>query len=135
VPESCVIDIEIRYLPGQSPEAILEQVGELSDVRVVRHFSRVPAIVDRNNPFVRVLMESVSGFLDEQPLSVGRDGASDAICFIEAGIPAIEFGPVGAGHHGPGEWLSIPSLDLYRHALVDFVRLIPKRLGGALRIA
>jgi succinyl-diaminopimelate desuccinylase len=135
VPESCVIDIEIRYLPGQDPLAILEQVDALADVRVVRHFSRVPANVDRNNPFVRVLMESVSGFLDEQPLSVGRDGASDAICFIEAGIPAIEFGPVGAGHHGPGEWLSIPSLDLYRHALVDFVRLIPKRLGGALRIA
>ena len=129
VPESCVIDIEIRYLPGQDPEEILGQVGDLADVRIVRHFWRIPAIVDRNNPFVRVLVESVSGFLDKQPLSVGRDGASDAICFINAGVPAIEFGPVGAGHHGPGEWLSIHSLELYRNALVDFIRLIPKRLG------
>ena len=70
-------------------------------------------------------------------MSVGRDGASDAICFIGAGVPAVEFGPSGAGHHGPGEWLSIPSLGLYRQALVDFVRLIPKRLadGRHLRIA
>jgi succinyl-diaminopimelate desuccinylase len=55
---------------------------------------------------------------------------------IEAGVPAVEFGPVGGGHHGPGEWLSISSLEPYRRALVDFVRLIPKRLGNRhLRIA
>ena len=34
-------------------------------------------------------------------ISVGRDGASDAICFISAGVPAVEFGPIGGGHHGP----------------------------------
>ena len=26
------------------------------------------------------------------------------------GIPAVEFGPVGGGHHGPDEWVSIASL-------------------------
>jgi succinyl-diaminopimelate desuccinylase len=136
VPDSCVIDVEIRYLPGQKPEDILGQVGELRDVRVVRHFYRPPAIVDRNNPFVRVLTECVSGFLDKEAISIGRDGASDAISFIEAGVPAIEFGPVGAGHHGPEEWVSVPSLALYEQALVQFIQLIPKRLGQRhLRIA
>jgi succinyl-diaminopimelate desuccinylase len=136
VPDSCVIDVEVRYLPGQDPEEILGQVGELRDVKVVRHFYRPPASVDRNNPFVRVLTEVVSGFVEKEALSVGRDGASDATCFLTAGVPAIEFGPSGAGHHGPGEWLDIPSLALYRQALVDFVRLIPKRLGDRrLRIA
>jgi succinyl-diaminopimelate desuccinylase len=136
VPDSCVIDVEVRYLPGQDPEEILDQVGELRDVKVVRHFYRPPAIVDRNNPFVRVLTEVVSGFVEKEALSVGRDGASDATCFLTAGVPAIEFGPSGAGHHGPGEWLDIPSLALYRQALVDFVHLIPKRLGDRrLRIA
>jgi succinyl-diaminopimelate desuccinylase len=137
VPDSCVIDVEIRYLPGQDPAEILEQVRELPDVRVVKHFSRPPAIVDRNNAFVRVLTESVSQFVDKDAISVGRDGASDAISFITAGIPAVEFGPAGAGHHGPSEWLSISSLSVYRQALVGFVRLIPKRLGDDrhLRIA
>ena len=61
VPDSCVIDVEIRYLPGQDPDEILTQVDELPDVSVVKHFSRTPAIVDRNNPFVPVLTECVSG--------------------------------------------------------------------------
>jgi succinyl-diaminopimelate desuccinylase len=136
VPDSCAIDIEVRYLPGQDPEDILLQVSELRDVRIIKHFSRVPAIVDRNNPFVGVLTECVSRFLDKQAVSVGRDGASDVISFIAAGVPAVEFGPSGAGHHGPEEWLSIASQALYRRALVDFVRLIPKRLGDRkLRIA
>jgi succinyl-diaminopimelate desuccinylase len=138
VPDSCVIDVDIRYLPGQDPQEIRRQVAELPDVTVVAQFHRMPAIVDRNNPFVRVLGESVEKVLDSSPMSVGRDGASDAICFIAAGVPAVEFGPVGGGHHGPQEWVSIASLESYRRALVDFVRLIPDRLGGEkahLRIA
>jgi succinyl-diaminopimelate desuccinylase len=129
VPDRCVIDVEVRYLPDQHPEAILEQVGELEDVTVVKHFWRPPAIVDRNNPFVGVLTECVSKYLDSDVVSVGRDGASEAISFIAAGVPAVEFGPSGAGHHGPAEWVSIGSLESYRRALVDFVHLIPKRLG------
>jgi succinyl-diaminopimelate desuccinylase len=114
----------------------MDQVGELSDVEIRRHFYRPPAIVDRNNPFVRVLTEVVSGFLEEEAISVGRDGASDATCFLTAGVPAIEFGPTGAGHHGPGEWVELRSLALYRRALVEFIRLIPNRLGDRrLRIA
>ena len=49
-----------------------------------------------------------------EAMSVGRDGASDAISFLEAGIPAVEFGPRGGGHHGPEEWVSIASLRDYR---------------------
>src|ERR1035437_3966302 len=62
---------------------------------------------------------------DMETMSVGRDGASDAASFIEAGIPAVEFGPAGAGHHGPDEWVSISSLARYRRALADFVRSLP----------
>jgi succinyl-diaminopimelate desuccinylase len=137
VPDRCVIDVEIRYLPDQDPEDILAQVRELADTAIVKYFYRQPVIVDRNNPFVSVLTEVVSQFLDTQAVSIGRDGASDASSFITAGVPAVEFGPAGAGHHGPEEWLSISSLVAYRRALVDFVHLIPKRLGSDrhLRIA
>jgi succinyl-diaminopimelate desuccinylase len=72
-----------------------------------------------------------------ESISVGRDGASDIVSFLDAGVPGVEFGPSGAGHHGPEEWVSIASLEQYRKALVDFVHAIPKRLGTAphLRIA
>ena len=62
---------------------------------------------------------------DKEVMSVGRDGASDAIAFMAAGIPAVEFGPDGAGHHGPEEWVSISSMARYRRSLVSFVRMLP----------
>ena len=125
VPDRCVIDVDIRYLPGQDPAEIRQQVSELPAVELISQFHREPAIVDRNNPYVRVLSESVSSILDSETISVGRDGASDAICFINAGVPAVEFGPIGGGHHGPAEWVSASSLERYRQTLVDFVRRIP----------
>jgi succinyl-diaminopimelate desuccinylase len=130
VPDNCVIDVDIRYLPGQDPAEIRNQVSDLPAVSVVSQFHREPAIVDRNNPFVRVLSESVATALDSETISVGRDGASDAICFIDAGIPAVEFGPVGGGHHGPSEWVSASSLLTYRRTLVDFVRRTPDLMSG-----
>ena len=63
-------------------------------------------------------------------MSVGRDGASDAVSFLRAGIPAVEFGASGGGHHGPDEWVSISSLARYRQALTEFVLQLPKALDG-----
>jgi succinyl-diaminopimelate desuccinylase len=82
--------------------------------------------VSRTNTFVRALRDAVTrSSPDMETMSVGRDGASDAASFIEAGIPAVEFGPVGSGHHGPQEWVSLSSLARYRRALTDFVRCLP----------
>ena len=53
------------------------------------------------------LCDVASRLTSGESLSVGRDGASDAGSFLEAGVPAVEFGPSGAGHHGPDEWVSI----------------------------
>ena len=80
---------------------------------------------------MQALGEAISRVAPPQSerISVGRDGASDAISFLEAGVPAVECGPAGAGHHGPEEWVSIRSLGEYREALVEFVTLLPARLG------
>ena len=55
-------------------------------------------------------------------VEVVHNGASDAVAFLEVGVPAVEFGPRGAGHHGPDEHVDLPSLAIYRRALVDFAR-------------
>jgi succinyl-diaminopimelate desuccinylase len=131
VPDLCAIDVDVRYLPGQDADEIRAAVDELPDARVVKVFHRRPAIVDRDNPFVQALGEAIARVAppDGEQISVGRDGASDAISFLEAGVPAVECGPVGAGHHGPEEWVSVRSLGEYRQALVEFVNLLPARLG------
>jgi len=124
VPDLCAMDVDVRYLPGQNPQEILSQVRALPDVEVTKVFTRDPAMVERSNPYVQLLASAVAEGTPAERISVGRDGASDAISFIEAGVPAVEFGPEGAGHHGPEEWVSIPSLSRYRTALVEFVHLI-----------
>jgi len=121
VPDECVMAVDVRYLPGQDPGEILAQVRQIPDIEVKRTFVHRPAIVSRENPYVRMLCGAVQRSVQGETMSVGRDGASDAVSFLDAGIPAVEFGPEGAGHHGPEEWVSIDSLSRYRGALVDFV--------------
>jgi len=129
VPDRCVIDVDIRYLPGQDPAAILDEVRALPVGEATSLLTRPPATVDRDSPFVRALRDSAAAHHHGEPMSVGRDGASDAVSFLRVGVPAVEFGPVGAGHHGPEEWVSISSLQVYQQALESFLRAIPGRLA------
>jgi succinyl-diaminopimelate desuccinylase len=129
VPDSCTMAVDVRYLPGQDPEEILDQVRAIPEVDVTRTFIHPPVSVPRTNPYVQALREAVTRTVHGETLSVGRDGASDAAAFLAAGIPAVEFGPVGGGHHGPEEWVSLSSLARYRRALGDFVRALPMRLA------
>jgi succinyl-diaminopimelate desuccinylase len=130
VPDTCVIDVDIRYLPEQDPARILAEVSELEGARIVSTFRRPPALVDRDSIYVRSLSDAAAPYANGEVLGVGRDGSSDAVSFLRAGIPAVEFGPVGGGHHGPEEWVSISSLASYRRTLTDFIRKLPAWLDG-----
>jgi succinyl-diaminopimelate desuccinylase len=125
VPDTCTMDVDIRFLPNQDPGEILAQIREIADLEIVKCFTRAPAIVSRQNPYVQALREAVARSVEGEALSIGRDGASDAVSFLEVGVPAVEFGPVGGGHHGPAEWVSVSSLERYRQALGDFIRGLP----------
>jgi succinyl-diaminopimelate desuccinylase len=129
VPEECAMDVDIRYLPEQDPGVLLAQIRAIPDVHVARSFIWPPARVSRANPYVIALGQAASRLTDGESLSVGRDGASDAVAFQKAGVPAVEFGPAGGGHHGPDEWVSIDSLARYRRALVDFALGVPERFA------
>jgi succinyl-diaminopimelate desuccinylase len=126
VPDRCRMAVDIRFLPGQDPEEIMAQIGRIPAIEVTKSFVFPPISVPRSNPYVRALRDAVARAVpDKEVMSVGRDGASDAVAFMTAGIPAVEFGPDGAGHHGPEEWVSVSSLSRYRRALVSFVRMLP----------
>jgi succinyl-diaminopimelate desuccinylase len=123
VPDECVMDVDIRYLPNQDPDTILDEIRTIDDMEIRRTFVFPPAYVSRSNPYVVALCRVVSAAsVDGESVSVGRDGASDAVSFLKAGIPAVEFGPSGAGHHGPEEWVAVPSLRRYREMLVEFAQ-------------
>ena len=128
VPDRCAIDVDIRYLPEQDPATVLEQVRGIADAEASTLFSRPPAVVDRNSTFVRALRDAAAEHHEGEPMSVGRDGASDAVSFLRVGVPAVEFGPTGGGHHGPEEWVSVDSLIAYRQTLDTFLRSLAGRL-------
>ena len=130
VPDRCAIDVDIRYLPDQDPATLLAQVEGLSGAEVEQLFTRPPAVVDRELPFVQALREAAADHHHGDPMSVGRDGASDAVSFLRVGVPAVEFGPLGEGHHGPEEWVSVSSLHAYAQTLDAFLRTLPGRLGN-----
>jgi succinyl-diaminopimelate desuccinylase len=121
VPDLAVIDVDVRHLPEQEPEEILEEVRGLPGANVISTFRRPPAMVDPDSPFVQALCAAAARHHTDGVTSVGRDGASDAVSFLRVGVPAVEFGPVGGGHHGPEEWVSVPSLAAYRRSIVDFI--------------
>jgi succinyl-diaminopimelate desuccinylase len=132
VPDECTMAVDVRYLPGQDAGEILAQVRQIPEIDVTKTFIWPPVTVARTDPFVQGLREAVARSSSGEVMSVGRDGASDAASFIQAGIPAVEFGPAGAGHHGPDEFVSLSSLAHYRRALGDFVRTLPVALEGDL---
>jgi len=119
VPDHCTMHVDIRYLPGQDPEEILRQAQDVGAASIEVAIARPPADTDPEHPLVNALVQTASRH-DESSTSVGRDGASDAVAFLQAGVPAVEFGPRGAGHHGPDEYVDIPSLLAYRTALEEF---------------
>jgi succinyl-diaminopimelate desuccinylase len=131
VPDTCFIDVDERHLPEQEPDAILDEVRGIPGAEIVSTFRRAPALVDPNLAFVQALCDAAAPHHEGEVTSVGRDGASDAVSFLRVGVPAVEFGPIGGGHHGPDEWVSVSSLASYRRAIVDFVHDLPHRLAPA----
>jgi succinyl-diaminopimelate desuccinylase len=125
VPDRCTYDLDIRYLPDQDPGEIARQVRSIdipAEVEVL--FCREPAYISRSNPYVKALREVAARHFHGNPVGVGRHGASDIVYFQRVGIPGVEFGPIGGGHHGPKEYLVSSSLEAYRQMLVQFIQIL-----------
>jgi succinyl-diaminopimelate desuccinylase len=123
VPDSCWMDVDIRHLPTQEPAEVLRQLRTLGADTTLLY--QVPAAqLNPYNDHVKLLRHVVRAHRDGKALGVGRHGASDAVLFLERGIPCVEFGPAGAGHHGPDEHVEIASLGTYRRILVEFAQAL-----------
>jgi len=124
VPDLCHLYVDVRTLPGQSTDEVLDQIRGLDpEVSVEVLVARPPADLSPDHALVQELLAEARA-VQPGALAVGRDGSSDAVAFLEVGVPAVEYGPTGAGHHGPREWVDIGSLSRYRESLVRFARRV-----------
>lgn len=130
VPDTCWIDVDIRYVPGQSPVEIAAQIAELGAVEPTVVLNQEPIEISPHEPLVAELIASAAR-TGCPARAIGRHGASDAVAFTRRGIPAVEFGPIGAGHHGPKEYVDLVSVEKYERALISFLARTPARMATA----
>lgn len=107
VPDVCLAEVDIRYLPGD--ETILERVSKrlrsICEDLAIEETSSRPMITDQSHPVIGLLEKCGSR-------CVGAPWFSDAGVFAEAGMPAIALGPGSiAQAHTRDEWIAVEDLE------------------------
>ncbi len=117
VPDQCIMNIDIRFVPGQDPENIIREIHTIPGIKTIRVLKQAsPVCTARDDYFVNKLSTVIKGVLGESTVT-GQDGSGDTRFFSDLGIPAIEFGPGGANHHGDHEYVDLHSLQRYEDIL------------------
>ncbi|KPV53584.1 peptidase M20 [Kouleothrix aurantiaca] len=121
LPEDVHIIFDVRHVPDEQPDQIIAAMQECFDgpVRLVRGGS--PLNTNPADSFVQQLAAAYQAVSGQPALLYREHFASDARFYSDLRIPAVCFGPVGAGLHSDEEWVSIDSLVELYHVLARFV--------------
>jgi acetylornithine deacetylase len=119
-PERCLVSVERRTLPGETPEAVeAELLGIVENLRrsdpsfhavVRRGIDRSPLETREDADIVRALQAASVQVLKQPSQISGVPFWTDAAVLSAAGIPAILFGPSGSGAHAVEEWVDLASV-------------------------
>ena len=133
-PDRCVLSIERRTIPGETPEMVEAELHEIiqrlqvSDpafkANVRRGIDRPPMETPEDSPIVKAVEAAAGKVLKHAPEFAGVPFWTDAATLWAAGIPAILFGSAGAGAHAIEEWVDLKSVEdcaeTYLEAAVEF---------------
>lgn len=128
VPDSCVISIDRRTLPGETETAVTRELKNFLATKKLRAtFSTsrqapcLPMETDAGLPLVQQFLKSVG-----QKKLLGVNYFCDAAVLAEGSIPSVVFGPGDIAHaHTADEWISLDSLERAQQILVRFLSLQP----------
>jgi succinyl-diaminopimelate desuccinylase len=120
VPDRCVLSLDIRFLPTQTTETILQEIKGIAGEHVMLHMYGEPVRTEINNPFIHSLRPLIEKYTDKPAVVFGQHGSADTRFFSFYDIPAIEFGPSGAHWHGDEEYVEIESVEIYKQMLIEF---------------
>ena len=125
VPDYAEMVVDIRYLPGEDTDEMLQQIRALDPTAEIEVTGTVEAVaLAEDDPFLARLDRAVAIATKTDCVRFAQHGAADTVFFQAAGIPSVEFGPAGAGHHGPEEYVELPSLGIFYSCLDEMVRLM-----------
>ena len=121
VPSSCVMSLDIRFLPNQDENEIIRQIESVAGA-VMIHAIGTPVKTEVDNDYVLQLARIAEGYMGAPAKVFGQHGSADTRFFAKCNIPAIEFGPSGGNWHGDGEYVEIASIECYIRIVEEFAR-------------
>jgi acetylornithine deacetylase/succinyl-diaminopimelate desuccinylase-like protein len=133
VPDTCEAQVDIRILPGQSWEYVLNELKEiLGDVKVEQIQYHMPSFSSAECKYYSLVEETLKEFVGEAPiLQTICTGATDSRYLREMGIPSYGISAMtldvdkalSDSVHGKNEKIDIASL----HVKTDFLVKLAKK--------
>jgi len=120
-PARCVVKLERRTLPGEDAASALRELDGViararradphleATARIL--LDRAPTDVKSDSEIAVAVATAAYEALGVKPEPVGVAYWMDMALLNAAGIPAVAFGPSGAGEHADVEWVDIASLE------------------------
>ena len=132
-PDRCLVRLERRTLPGETPADATREVEAACarvrasvpqlDVRVHTTFSQEPSDVAVDAPVVRALGAALSSAGEDVRVE-GLSAWTDAAILNAAGIPAICFGPGDIGlAHSAEEWIDMEEIERATATLTHLITM------------
>ena len=133
-PERCILSVERRTLPGETPESVeAEFLGMVEKLQrsdpafqavVRRGIDRSPLETPEDADIVRTLQSASTQVMSHPARVAGVPFWTDAAVLSEAGIPSVLFGPSGSGAHAVEEWVDLASVktcaEIYLETALSF---------------
>ena len=121
VPNKARAMIDIRLLPGQENDAVMEKVIEITEkvkqkrpgleIEIVTKVEIPGAAIPVDHPLATIAQDYTEAIHGQRWQVKGAGPGNEGYMLIGAGIPTLcGFGPIGGNPHAPDEWVDIQSL-------------------------
>ena len=139
VPATAEALVDIRLMPGQPAQEVIDAVQQIIDGELSRRpglsvttsikNSLPGAAIAADHPLVSIAQTQTQRWTGHAWTVAGAGPANEGYMLIEAGIPTLcGFGPTGGNAHAPDEWVEIdslgPTMAMYSGIIVDYCQTI-----------
>jgi acetylornithine deacetylase/succinyl-diaminopimelate desuccinylase family protein len=128
VPDTCVIEIDRRTLPGENEAGVKREIASLLKAKKLSaqivSTKLAPALPLETNVRLPLVRQFLACAGQRRPLGV--DYFCDAAVLAAGGMPSVVFGPGNiAQAHTVDEWISLAELERAKNLLVGFLKSLP----------